>query len=158
MAFPYDFVANDLRERFDEQRLIEITDVTNNPPTTRNDAAIEKAAIDAAGELEKHAGRYYVTPLTPFPAFLRPDFLDLWAWRLLFNCKPDWLQAEARGEGFSWSDRRRELLTWMQGLSSPDRKSVLAGCTELSERTSASGVWATSGTPKMTREKLERCP
>lgn len=158
MAFPYGFTANDLLERFSQKQLIDITDTTSSTPTTRDDAAIEKAAIDAAGEFEKHASRYYVTPVDPLPSWLRTDLVDLWAWRLLFNCKPDWLEQESKGEGFSWSDRRKELLKWLSGLSSPKRESVLPGCAELSALSSASGVWSQAGTPRFTREKLEGCP
>lgn len=158
MAFPYGFAADDLLERFSEERLVQITDVTNNPPTTCDDVAIEKAAIDAAGEMEKHASRYYTIPVTPFPGWLRTELLDLWAWRLVFNCRPDWMEAEQKGEGFSWTDRRKELVKWLTGLSSPKRESVLPGCTELGALTSATGVWSQGGTAKFTREKLERCP
>ena len=156
MAFPYGFVADDLLERFSQKRLVEITDVTQNPPTTRDDAAIEQAAIDAAGELDMSAGRYYVTPLAPFTDGLGMVFLDLWAWRLLFNCKPDWLESEQKGEGFSWSDRRKELVAWLKGLSSPKRETVLPGCTEVATRTSSSGIKFTTGTPVMTKTSLRK--
>ena len=158
MSSPYGFVADDLLERFSEERLVQITDVTNNPPTTRDDAAIEKAAVDAAGELDMSAGRYYVTPLDPFSDGLRTVFLDLWAFRLLFNCKPDWLESEQRGEGFSWSDRRKELITWLRGLSSPKRETVLPGCTEVATRTSTNGISFRAGTPVMTKTNLWRVP
>jgi phage gp36-like protein len=158
MSFPYGFVADDLLERFSEERLVQITDVTNNPPSTRDDAAIEKAANDAAGELDMAAGRYYVTPLDPLTGGLRMVLLDLWAWRLLFNCKPDWLESEQKGDGFSWSDRRKELMAWLKGLSSPKRETVLPGVAEIAERTSASGIVFQAGTPVMTKTNLWKVP
>jgi phage gp36-like protein len=158
MAFPYGFTANDLLERFSADRLVQITDVVNAPPETRDDVAIEKAAIDTAAELEKHGARYYVFPLTPFPTYLRADFLDLWAWRLLFNVRPDWVEVEKTTDGYSWADRRKELVVWLNRLSSPKREAVLPGCQEVTTRVSASGVAYRAGTPVMTPANLWKVP
>ncbi len=156
MAFPYSLTANDLLARFEQQKLVEITDTTHDPPTTRDDAKIETAANDAANELELYASQYYTIPLSPFTSTLRPLFLDLWAWRLLFNCKPDWLSTDRSDNGFSWSDRRKELLGWLKDLQ--NGKATLPGMTEIGSSSSSGGAWATSGEGVMTRTNLLRLP
>lgn len=155
--FPYGLTADDLHARFAEQKLVEITDETNDPPTTRDDQLIEDAANDAAGELEGYAGAYYTLPLDPFTSTLRTNFLDLWAWRLLFNCKPDWLEQERMSDGFSWKDRRKELVKWMEGLASG--ASQLPGVTLISSTSSSGGgAWSAAGNNVMTRKSLLELP
>jgi hypothetical protein len=69
--------------------------------------------------------------VNPLTAFVRTKLLDLCAWRLLFNCKPLWLNDEHE-DGAVWIRARKELLDWMTGKSDPDDRIVLPGCDELS--------------------------
>lgn len=157
MGFPYGLTAEDLQARFSEQKLIDITDEVNDPPTTLNEELLEDAANDAAGELESYAGAYYQLPLQPLIGILRTNLLDLWAWRLLFNVKPDWLETERISDGFSWKDRRKELVKWMESLAAGSVS--LPGVTPLSATsTTSGGAWSTGGTNVMTRKKLQELP
>lgn len=143
-------MAADLHERFTVARIAEITD--------NDDSKIEKAAIDTAGEIELYAGKHYAVPLTPFTAGLRTIFLDLWRWRLLFNCKPEWLNTDDKeSEEYAIAQRRKRLETWLAGLSSETRSTVLPGVTELTTGvTSTGGAWSTGTRPVMTRGALLR--
>ncbi|HET7437518.1 MAG TPA: phage protein Gp36 family protein [Thermoanaerobaculia bacterium] len=146
--YPYDFKQEDLHERLTPARIDEITD--------GDDTRVEQAAIDTAGEIELYAGKYYVTPLAPFTAGLRTVFLDLWRWRLLFNCKPEWLNTDDKeSEEYAIAQRRRRLESWLAGLSSDDRSTVLAGVVERgSGATSTGGAWSTGSRAVMTRASL----
>ncbi|MGN6187198.1 MAG: phage protein Gp36 family protein, partial [Thermoanaerobaculia bacterium] len=106
MAYPYGFKLEDIYERMTPARVADITE---------NDLSqVERAAIDTAAEIELHAAKYYAIPLTPFTAGLRMIFLDLWRWRLLFNCKPEWLNTDDRNsEEFALAQRRRRLEVWL---------------------------------------------
>ena len=148
MAYPYGFTPEDLLQRFSQTRIDEITD--NQP------AKIEQAAIDTAAEIELFASRYYVTPLDPFAAGLRTIFLDLWRWRLLFNCKPEWLNTSDKdSEEYAIAARRKQLELWLAGLGSDSRETVLPGATEISaSRSTNASAWSTGSSAVMTRAAL----
>ena len=150
MAYPYGLALEDLHERFTPARLSEITD--------NDDSKVEQAAIDVAAEIELYAGKYYVVPLAPFSAGLRMIFLDLWRWRLLFNCKPEWLNTDDKeSEEYAIAQRRKRLEAWLTGLSSDDRATVLPGVAELTAGvTSTGGAWSMGSAPLMTRGALLR--
>lgn len=148
MAYPYGLAPEDLYERLSPSRVNDITD---------GDASkIEQAAHDTAGEIELYAGKYYAVPLAPFTPGLRMVFLDLWRWRLLFNCKPEWLNNDDReSEEHAIAQGRKRLEIWLAGLASEDRATVLPG---IAERTSpaptTSGAWSTGSAQLMTRRSL----
>jgi hypothetical protein len=147
-VYPYGLTLEDVYERIAPARVAEITDNDNSK--------VEQAAHDTAGEIELHAGKYYVVPLAPFSAGLRTIFLDLWRWRLLFNCKPAWLNtSDKESEEYAIAQQRRRLEPWLAGLASEDRSTVLPGVAELtSGATSTSGAWSTGSAPVMTRASL----
>jgi hypothetical protein len=148
--YPYGLKLEDLHERLTPQRIAEITD--------GDDSRIEQAAIDTAGEIELYAGKYYAVPLSPFGAGLRAIFLDLWRWRLIFNCKPEWLNTDDReSEEYAIAQRRKRLEAWLAGLPSDTRSTVLPGAVEVtSGSTSTGGAWSTGGQPVLTRTALRR--
>lgn len=127
MANPYGLVADDLEDRFSAEQLSDITDGVDGAIV---DTKIDQAIVDAAAEFDGYAARYYVTPVTPLSAFVKTKLLDLCAWRLLFNCKPTWLNSEQE-QAVVWRTVRKELLDWMKAIGSEKREQVLAGCTEL---------------------------
>ena len=149
MAYPYGLSLEDLYERLPSARINEITDNDNTK--------VERAAIDTAAEIELYAGKYYATPLAPFTSGLRMIFLDLWRWRLIFNCKPLWLNTDDKeSEEYAIAQRRKRLEVWLASLSSDARDTVLPGVAELSASsvsTSAS-AWSTGSSPVMTRTAL----
>ena len=148
MAYPYGLTIEDLHQRLAAARIAEITD---------NDTSkVEIAAHDSAGEIELHAAKYYAVPLTPFTAGLRTIFLDLWRWRLIFNCKPEWLNTDDKdSEEYAIAQRRKRLEVWLAGLSSEPPSTVLPGVAELSAvTTSTGGAWSTGSRPVMTRAAL----
>jgi phage gp36-like protein len=158
MAYPNGLARELILQRFSEARLVQITDQTNRPASTVDEAALERAANEAYGEFEQHASRFYVMPLaTPLPQWLLTILIDLWAFRLLFNCRPEWLETEQTRDGFSWKDRRKEIVAWLEGLSSPKRESVLPGFVEIAVRQSTTGVFAYSEPRVMVRSTLEEC-
>lgn len=128
MANPYGLVADDVEARFSQEDLAEITTDAAGDPI--DDAKIDQAILDAASEFDGYAGRYYVTPVEPFTAFVRTKLLDLCAWRLLFNCRPRWLNAEGE-QAVVWRSVRKELVDWMKALSDEKRSQVLPGCKPL---------------------------
>lgn len=148
MAYPYGLGPSDLHERLPGARITEITD--------DDETKVEQAAIDTAAEIEMYAGKYYAVPLAPFTAGLRMIFLDLWRWRLIFNCKPLWLNTDNKeSEEFAIAQRRKRLESWLVGLSSEKRETVLPGVTELQPAISSSGgAWSTGSAPLMTRTSL----
>lgn len=148
MAYPYGLKLEDLYERLTPERISEITD--------NNNTKVEQAASDTAAEIELYAGKYYVVPLAPFTAGLRMVFLDLWRWRLLFNCKPEWLNTDHKdSEEYAIAQRRKRLEVWLAGLCSDGRETVLPGLTELSATLrSSSGAWSTGSAAVMTRKVL----
>ena len=150
MSFPYGFKLEDLYERLAPSRIDEITDNDNS--------TVEQAAIDTAGEIELYAGKHYAVPLSPFTAGLRTIFLDLWRWRLIFNCKPEWLNTDDKeSEEYAIAQRRKRLEVWLVGLSSETRPTVLPGVAELTSGvTSTGGAWSTGTRPVMTRGALLR--
>ncbi len=153
---PYSLTADDLLERFSQQRLVELTDPTG---AARDDAKIELAALDAAGELEMAAARYYQVPLTPFTQGLRVIFLDLWAWRLVFNNRPEWLNtADPADDNYALVRRRKELDAWLKAIANgdPEKRQVIAGCEPLTStpEPSSGGAWSKGGGNVMTRESL----
>lgn len=150
MAYPYGLALEDLHERLTPTRIGEITDNDNSK--------VERAANDTAGEIELHAGKHYAVPLTPFTAGLRTIFLDLWRWRLIFNCKPEWLNTDDKeSEEYAIAQRRKRLELWLTGLSTETRSSVLPGVQELSAGVSSTGgAWSTGTRPVMTRKALLR--
>jgi hypothetical protein len=148
--YPYGLQAEDLHERLTPQRIAEITEGDDNK--------VEQAAIDSAGEIELHAGRFYATPLAPFGAGLRTIFLDLWRWRLYYNCKPEWLNTDDKeSEEYAIAQGRKRLEAWLKGLATDTRETVLPGVIEITPAsTSAGGAWSTSGTPVLTRAALRK--
>jgi phage gp36-like protein len=150
MAYPYGLKLEDLYERLSATRIGEITDNDNSK--------VERAANDTAGEIELHAGKHYAVPLMPFSTGLRTIFLDLWRWRLIFNCKPEWLNTDDKeSEEYAIAQRRKRLESWLAGLSSETRSSVLPGVTEVTTGVSSTGgAWSTGTRPVMTREALRR--
>ena len=150
MAYPYGLTLEDLHERLTPSRIGEITDNDNSK--------VERAANDTAGEIELHAGKHYAVPLAPFTTGLRTIFLDLWRWRLIFNCKPEWLNTDDKeSEEYAIAQRRKRLESWLAGLSSETRSSVLPGVTEVSAGVSSTGgAWSTGTRPVMTRNALLR--
>lgn len=151
MAYPYGFTLEDLYERLTSERIAEITD--NDP------SKVETAAHDTAAEIELYAGRYYATPLAPFTAGLRTIFLDLWRWRLIFNCKPVWLTTDdAKSDEHAIARQRKRLEVWLEGLASDTRETLLPGIADLSSGTAgkSDGAWSTGATALMTRRTLLR--
>lgn len=148
MAYPYGLGPSDLHERLSAARITEITD--------DDETKVEQAAIDTAAEIELYAGKYYAVPLAPFTAGLRMIFLDLWRWRLIFNCKPLWLNTDDKdSEEYAIAQRRKRLESWLVGLSSEKRETVLPGVTELQPAMpSSGGAWSTGSAPLMTRTSL----
>ncbi len=148
MAYPYGLKLEDLYERLTPARIGEITDNDN--------AKVELAAIDTAAEIELYAGKYYVVPLAPFTSGLRMIFLDLWRWRLIFNCKPLWLNTDDKNsDEYAIAKRRGALEAWLAGLCSEPRATVLPGVTELSSGAASSGgAWSTGSDALMTRKAL----
>jgi phage gp36-like protein len=149
-VYPYGLKLEDLYERFTPQRISEITDGDNSKG--------EQAAVDTAGEIELYAGKYYAIPLAPFGAGLRTIFLDLWRWRLIFNCKPEWLNTDDKeSEEYAIAQRRKRLESWLIGLSSDARDTVLPGVAEVtSSTTTTGGAWSTGSTPVLTRAALRK--
>jgi phage gp36-like protein len=146
----YDFVAADVLARFSADELEQLTDGEGEFDETKVDQAIR----DGAGEFDGWASRYYETPVTPITEFIRTNLLDLIAWRLIFNCKREWLNAEQE-KALIWSKRRAELLKWMQDIGSVKREAVLADCAERGTPAAPKGMpRAVSGTQHMTRGKL----
>lgn len=144
MAFPYGFAANDLHKRLSPSRIAEITD---------GDASkVEEAAIDTAAEIELHAGKFYSVPLAPFTDGVRTLFLDLWRWRLLFNCRPEWLNTDDKeSEEYAIAQQRRRIEKWLCEFSPGD----LPGVTAISDGASQSGgAWSIGSVPVMTRRAL----
>jgi hypothetical protein len=94
----------------------------------------------------------------PFTAGLRTIFLDLWRWRLIFNCKPEWLNTDDKeSEEYAIAQRRKRLESWLTGLSTETRSSVLPGVQEASAGVSSTGgAWSTGTRPVMTRKALLR--
>lgn len=153
---PYDLTADDLLERFSEQRLVELTDPQN---LARDDEKIERAALDAAGELEMAAARYYQVPLSPFTEGLRVIFLDLWAWRLVFNNHPEWLNtADAADDNYALVRRRKELVAWLKSIgdADPEKRTVLPGCEPIAStpEPSSGGAWSRPARNVMNRSTL----
>lgn len=150
MAYPYGFAIEDLHERLSPERIHDLTD--------GDLTKVERAAVDTAAEIELHAGKYYAIPLTPFTSALRMIFLDLWRWRLIFNCKPEWLNTDDRNsEEFAIAQRRKRLEIWLEGLASDERSSVLPGVNEAavhSQVTLSTGAWSAAAPPLMTRRSL----
>lgn len=147
MAFPYGFTANDLHERLTPARVSDITD--------NEDGKVEQAAVDTAAEIELFAGRYYAVPLSPFTAGLRTLFLDLWRWRLIFNCKPLWLNTDDKSsDEYAIAQHRKRIEAWLAGLASDDRVSVLPGVAERTTGVAPTGAWSTGGASRMTRGAL----
>jgi hypothetical protein len=148
--YPYGLKREDLYERLTPQRIADITD--------GDDAKVEQAAVDTAGEIELFAGKYYTVPLAPFGAGLRTIFLDLWRWRLLFNCKPEWLNTDDKeSEEYAIAQGRKRLEAWLRGLASDARDSVLPGVTERATgSTTAGGAWSTGSAAVFTRASLRR--
>jgi phage gp36-like protein len=149
-VYPYGLKLEDLYERLSPQRVGEITDGDNSK--------VEQAAIDTAGEIELYAGKYYAVPFAPFGAGLRTIFLDLWRWRLLFNCKPEWLNTDDKdSEEYAVAQQRKRLECWLTGLASDARETVLPGVTETATSgTTAGGAWSTGGPALFTRSALRR--
>ena len=158
MAFPYGLTANDLHERFEEAKLIQITDDVANPTGLRDDAKIERAAIDAAGEIAMAAASKYAVPLTPLTDEVRPILIDLWAWRLIFNNRPLWLNTTDPSEdNYAWTRRRKEIVVWLRDLQAG--KFTLPGVALATAASPASGgSWSQGGTNVMTRAGLLKLP
>lgn len=150
MSNAYGFTSNDVLARFSEQELEELTDGAGSFDEQKVDQAIR----DGAGEFDGWASRYYETPISPLTEAVRTNLLDLFAWRLIFNCKREWLNAEQE-KALIWQGRRKELLVWMTALGSVKRDVVLAGCVERTTPAAPRGLpKAVAGTPQMTRAKL----
>jgi hypothetical protein len=149
VAYPYGLALQDLYERLTPERINEITD---------NDTAkVELAAIDTAAEIELYAGKYYAVPLGPFTPGLRMIFLDLWRWRLIFNCKPLWLNTDDKeSEEYAIAQRRKRLEVWLAGLCGDTRDTVLPGVAEVSNSSVSANAsaWSTGSAPVMTRASL----
>src|SRR5437763_13808580 len=107
----YDLVAADVLARFTADELEQLTDGTGTFDETKVDQAIR----DGAAELDGWVARYYETPLTPLTEAVRTNLLDLIAWRLIFNCKREWLN-DSGEKALVWARRRTELLKWMQDI------------------------------------------
>jgi pyridoxine 5'-phosphate synthase PdxJ len=150
LPYPYGLKLEDIYERMPPARVADVTD--------GDLSQVERAAIDTAAEIELHAGKYYQLPLAPFTSGLRMIFLDLWRWRLLFNCKPEWLNTDDKdSEEFAIAQRRKRLEAWLTGLSSDARPAVLPGVAELSTGSgTASDAWSIGSAPVMTRRALLR--
>lgn len=146
MAFPYELTAADLHARLTPSRIEEITD--------GDGSKVEQAAIDTAAEIELHAGKFYAVPLAPFAGGLRTIFLDLWRWRLLFNCRPEWLNTDDKeSEEYAIAQQRKRIEKWLCDFSPGD----LPGVTVVSDGASQSGgAWSTGSTGVMTRAALRR--
>lgn len=147
MAVPYGLTATDLHERLSPERIADITD--------NDDQKVEQAALDTAAEIELFAGRYYAVPLAPFTGGLRTLFLDLWRWRLIFNCKPLWLNTDDKAsDEYAIAQNRRRIEAWLAGLSSDERTIVLPGVAERSTDIAPSGAWSAGGGTRMSRKAL----
>jgi phage gp36-like protein len=150
MSNAYDFVASDVLARFTEDELEQLTDGVGSFDSAKVDQAIR----DGAGEFDGWVSRYYEVPVTPLTEFIRTSLLDLVAWRLVFNCKREWLN-DGGEKALIWAKRRAELLKWMQDVGSVKRDAVLAGCTERATPAAPKGMpKAVAGVQQMTRGKL----
>src|ERR1043165_6332343 len=116
MASAYNFAATDVLARCSGEELEQLTDGVG----TFDQAKVDQAIRDGAGEFDGYASRYYETPVTPLTEFIRTNLLDLIAWRLIFNCKRSWLN-DGGEKALIWAKRRAELLTWMQQIGSIKR-------------------------------------
>jgi len=58
----------DLIDRFGERELVELTDLTNTPPTTIDDVKVDRALSDTDAKINSYLAARYATPLNPAPA------------------------------------------------------------------------------------------
>jgi len=152
MSNAYGFTSTDVLARFSADELTQLTDGED----VFDPAKVDQAIRDGCAEFDGYAARYYVTPVSPLFEWIRTILLDLIAWRLIFNCKREWLNTDQE-KALAWTARRKEILTWMQAIGSVKRDVVLAGCVENSVPARLKGQPKAAATPQfMTRAKLGR--
>jgi phage gp36-like protein len=152
MANPYGFTAADVLARFSETELTQLTDGAD----TFDEEKVDQAIRDGCAEFDGAASRYYMTPISPLSEWVRTILLDLIAWRLIFNCKREWLNTDQQ-DALAWTARRKEIVAWLAGLQSPDRKIVLADVAErIAPATKNALPKAVGAGGRLTRRRLLR--
>ncbi len=66
-----------LIERFGERELIQLTDRANVPPTTIDDAVVDRAIADASAEINSYLKKRYTVPLASVPDVLAKKAADI---------------------------------------------------------------------------------
>ncbi len=101
---------DDLKKKIDPDRLVELTDTTNNPPTTADTVKTDRAIQDADALIDSYVSKRYMVPLIPTPLMAREASatvaiyylhvfrgLDPDLWRRRFEDTVSWLGQVAAG-------------------------------------------------------------
>ncbi|MBX3447514.1 MAG: DUF1320 domain-containing protein [Parvibaculaceae bacterium] len=75
---------DDMKARFKEQELIELTDHANVPPEEIDEVMVGKALADAGGLIDSYIGGRYTLPLSTVPHQLVRYCCDI-AWKYLWG-------------------------------------------------------------------------
>ena len=121
----YGFSTDDLRKRFSEHDLIDLT--AEEGSNVIDEEKITQAIKDGEDEFNLAASRYYVIPVAPLPDAVRKKILDLISYQLV-ALKPAWLNDRADGQ--FWMTLRKRLDKWLDGLKSENRLDVIPGAGE----------------------------
>lgn len=70
-------VKQGMIDRFGERELVQLTDRTNTPPTTIDDAVLEEAMSDAADLIDGYLAKLYKLPLSAVPGVLARMAADI---------------------------------------------------------------------------------
>jgi phage gp36-like protein len=136
----YGITLADMGVHFTDAEIITLTDDENTG--TANEPRVDVAIAKAESEFHLAAGTYYVTPISPVPEGLKEKLIDLAAWNLKSR-RSQFLGGDQH-EGKFWEKRRSELVTWLEGLSSKTRESVLPGAGEKTEPAARAGTASVS--------------
>lgn len=148
----YEITTADLKRKFTEQELIELTDDANTGSV--DEAVIALAIASGEEEFNLYASRYYAIPVTPLPAAVKEKVIDLCAYQLMTR-RPRLLHDEA-ADGPFWIRLRKELLRWLEALASEKRTALIPGADENAAPVATGGrARVVTDTPVFTQENLK---
>lgn len=152
MAGVYGFTTDSVRKRIQEDRLIQLTD--DDGTGTVDESKVSEAIVAGEEEFHLYASRYYAIPVTPCPDAVKEKILDLVAYRLM-TLQPE-LLSEQSPDGTYWIRLRKELLHWLEGLSSERRTSVIPSAGENTSPVATGGrAHVVTDTPYFTEDNVK---
>lgn len=91
----------DLIDRFTEQELIELTDMTNVPPEVIDDTKVTRALTDTDSLINSYISTRYSVPVSPVPSILNEKACAITRYKLYRNGCPDRVTSDNK-DAIAW--------------------------------------------------------